>query len=42
MRVREQLRELGVKNKIPYKTDDSTTQGKYEIKGDTNISLYMG
>ncbi len=39
-RVREELRNLGILNKIPYKTDEDTVQGKYNVKGDTHISKY--
>jgi Domain of unknown function (DUF1917) len=37
-RVREALRSLGFTQKIAYKTDDATYQGKYRIRGDTRIS----
>lgn len=38
--IRSSLRQLGVTNKIPYKTDDATFQGKYRKSGDKCISLY--
>jgi hypothetical protein len=39
-RVREELRKLGVTNKIPYKADQDTLAGKYRVRGDTRISKY--
>ncbi len=39
-RVREELRSLGIINKIPYKTDEDTLNGRYRIKGYTRISKY--
>lgn len=39
-RIREELRKLGITNKIPYKTDKDTLSGKYRRKGDTRISKY--
>ncbi|MFZ3058561.1 MAG: putative phosphothreonine lyase domain-containing protein [Candidatus Methanoperedens sp.] len=39
-RVREELRKLGVTNKIPYKTNEDTLKGKYQIRGHTRISKY--
>jgi len=39
-RVREELRNLGIKNKIPYKADEDTFNGKYGITGYTRISKY--
>jgi hypothetical protein len=39
-RVREELRNLGITNKIPYKADEDTLSGKYRIKGHTRISKY--
>ena len=41
MRVREGLRTLGITNKIPYKTDEDTLSGKYQITGHTRISKYF-
>ena len=38
--IREQLRELGVTEKIPYKADSDTAAGKYRAKGDQRISKY--
>ena len=40
MRIREELRKIGVENKIPYKTDNATQQRQYRIKGNTHISVY--
>ena len=40
MTIRDELRKLGVINKIPYKTDSATHQNLYEKKGDTRISVY--
>lgn len=39
-RVREELRKLGITNKIPYKADEDTLSGKYRIRGNTRISKY--
>lgn len=39
-RVREELRKLGITNKIPYKADEDTLSGKYRVRGDTSISKY--
>ena len=39
-RVREELRQLGVSSKIPYKADQETCSGKYANRGDTHISKY--
>ncbi len=39
-RVREELRKLGITNKIPYKADEDTLSGKYRVKGHTRISKY--
>lgn len=40
MRVREELRRLGFKDKIPYKTDEATIAGKYQVRADKKISKY--
>ncbi len=40
MRIRRQLRDLGVTWKIPYKTDRATYQGRYQVRGDRRISTY--
>lgn len=40
MRVRNELRKLGFTKKIPYKTDEATVQGRYQVKGDTRISKH--
>lgn len=39
-RVRQKLRELGITQKIPYKTDDATIEGKYVNQGIKRISKY--
>jgi hypothetical protein len=39
-RIREELRKLGIVNKIPYKSDEDTLSGKYQITGHTKISKY--
>ena len=39
-RVREELRKLGITNKIPYKADEDTIKGKYAAKGHKSISKY--
>jgi len=39
-RVREELRKLGITNKIPYKADVDTIQGRYRALGHTKISKY--
>ena len=39
-RIREELRKLGITQKISYKTDEDTLKGKYRIKGHTRISKY--
>ena len=39
-RVREELRRLGIANRIPYKADADTLSGKYRAKGDQRISKY--
>lgn len=40
MRVREELKKLGITWKIPYKSDDDTLARKYVIRGNTRISKY--
>jgi hypothetical protein len=40
LRIRNELRKIGIINKIPYKTDNATREGRYEVKGDTRISVY--
>ncbi len=42
MRIREELRKLGVIEKLSYKSDADTMAGKYYYKGDKNISKYRG
>ena len=39
-RVREELKKLGITNKIPYKSDEDTLSGKYKMTGHTKISKY--
>ena len=39
-RVREELRKLGIMEKIPYKADEDTLSGKYRVIGHTRISKY--
>lgn len=39
-RIRQVLRSLGVTQKIAYKTDASTREGKYRVRGHTRVSLY--
>jgi hypothetical protein len=39
-RVRAALRELGIVDKIPYKTDNDTRGGNYARRGHTRISKY--
>jgi hypothetical protein len=39
-RIREELRKLGITNKIPYKTNEDTLSGKYRITGHRRISKY--
>lgn len=41
MRVREELRKLGITKKIPYKSDEDTLSGKYAKNGYKNISKYF-
>ena len=40
MRIREALRNIGIKNKIPYKTDKATIKGLYQVRGNKRISIY--
>lgn len=40
MRIRQKLRELGITQKIPYKTDKATLERKYAIRGHKKISKY--
>jgi hypothetical protein len=40
MKIREELRKLGITKKIPYKSDEDTNEGKYQVKGNTRISKY--
>lgn len=40
MRVRDELRKLGITETLSYKTDAGTMAGKYHHRGDKNISKY--
>ncbi|MGB3208098.1 MAG: putative phosphothreonine lyase domain-containing protein [Crinalium sp.] len=40
MRIREELRKMGITRKIPYKTDEATRSGKYRATGHQKISKY--
>jgi hypothetical protein len=40
-RVRQVLRDLGFDRPIPYKTDQATLEGRYQVKGNERISLYF-
>ena len=40
MRIREELRKLGIVSKIPYKTNKATLENKYSVRGNTRISTY--
>lgn len=40
-RIREELRRLGITNRIPYKEDSKTLSGKYRAKDDRRISKYF-
>lgn len=39
-RIRQRLRELGVTQKIAYKSDEDTHTGKYRVRGHSRISKY--
>lgn len=39
-RVRDELRKLGITNKIPYRADEDTLSGKYRVRGHIKISKY--
>lgn len=39
-RIREELRKLGITNRIPYKADEDTLSGKYQVMGHRRISKY--
>lgn len=41
MRIRGELRSLGVLDKIPYKSNEDTLKGKYSKDGDKKISKYF-
>lgn len=40
MRIRQELRQLGITRKIPYKADEDTDSGKYANQGTKRISKY--
>lgn len=40
MRIRDQLRQLGITWKIPYKSDEDTHAGKYANRGNGRTSKY--
>ena len=40
LRIRKELRKLGVENKIPYKTDNATRQNQYSVNGSPRISMF--
>lgn len=40
MRIRTELRALGITWKIPYKSDEDTDKGRYRVAGHTRISKY--
>ena len=40
MKIREELKKLGITRKIPYKSDEDTLAGKYAIAGNRKISKY--
>lgn len=40
MRVRKELRNLGILNKIPYKKDVDSMAGKYKTRGYKRVSTY--
>ena len=39
-KIREELRKLGITNKIGYKTDEDTLRGRYQKTGHKKISKY--
>ena len=41
MRVRDELRRLGIEDRIPYKTDQATREGRYKNRGSKNVSKYF-
>lgn len=41
MRIRANLRKLGITWKIPYKADEDTFQFRYSVHGDSRISKYF-
>lgn len=40
-RIRKELRKLGITWKIPYKTNKTTIEGRYQVKGHKKISKYF-
>ena len=41
MRIRDELKKIGITNKIPYKTDNATRAGQYIVNGNKQISIYF-
>ena len=41
VRIRQELKGLGITWKIPYKSDADTLAGKYRVTGHTKISKYL-
>jgi hypothetical protein len=39
MRVREELKALGITRRIPYKLDETTIAGRYSGQGDGNVTV---
>jgi hypothetical protein len=39
-RIRQVLREMGIAQKLPYKSDDATTAGEYEKAGNRRVSTF--
>ena len=39
-RIREELRKIGITNRVPYKADKNTLSGKYRLRGHKRISKY--
>jgi len=40
LRIRQELRQLGLIRKLPYKADEDTESGKYASQGTKRISKY--
>jgi hypothetical protein len=41
MTIREALRGIGITQKLPYKADEDTHAGRYQVTGHTRISKYF-